>query len=148
RFLATGSMLGEATSEAFRLRWGPRVIPIYHTTEAGAVSCDRKGLAPETVGKPLEGVEVRLEEPGDNGACPIWVRSPAVARQAVGSLNPPQDKGPGPAKKAHIGTVDPEGWLRTGDIGKLDRTGRLTLEGREDDLVKVDGKRVALGEVE
>jgi acyl-coenzyme A synthetase/AMP-(fatty) acid ligase len=47
-----------------------------------------------------------------------------------------------------IGGIDAEGFLRTGDLGKVDRTGRLTLFGREDDLVKVEGKRVALGEVE
>jgi long-chain acyl-CoA synthetase len=147
RFLATGSVLGEATSEAFRLRWGPRVIPLYHTTEAGAISCDRKGLAPETVGKPLEGVEVRLEEtaPGGAAAAPIWVRSGAVARGAVSSLAPSAS---GQARKIPVGAVDADGWLRTGDTGRLDKTGRLTLEGREDDLVKVDGKRVALGEVE
>ena len=38
--------------------------------------------------------------------------------------------------------------LRTGDTGWLDKSGRLFLGGREDHLVKVDGKRVALGEVE
>src|SRR5262249_44831371 len=44
--------------------------------------------------------------------------------------------------------VDANGWYRTGDLGKLDKSGRLMLVGREDDVVKVDGKRVALGEVE
>jgi acyl-coenzyme A synthetase/AMP-(fatty) acid ligase len=38
--------------------------------------------------------------------------------------------------------------LRTGDLGKMDKSGRLQLTGREDDVVKIDGKRVALGEVE
>ena len=47
-----------------------------------------------------------------------------------------------------IGATTRRGWLRTGDLGKLDKTGRLYLTGREDDVVKVDGKRVALGEVE
>ena len=47
-----------------------------------------------------------------------------------------------------VGGRDKDGWFRTGDLGKLDRSGRLSLAGREDDLVKVDGKRVALGEVE
>ncbi|MCS6913473.1 MAG: acyl--CoA ligase [Myxococcota bacterium] len=147
RFLATGQTLGEATSEAFRLRWGPRIISFYHTTEAGAVCCDRKGLAPDTVGKPLEGVEVRLEEPLGDGASPIWVRSRAVATRWVGSWSSvAAERAPG--KKVPIGSVDAEGWLRTGDTGRLDKTGRITLLGREDDLVKVDGKRVALGEVE
>src|SRR5258705_8822912 len=47
-----------------------------------------------------------------------------------------------------IGAIDKTGWLRTGDLGRIDKNGRLQLTGREDDLVKVDGKRVALGEVE
>src|SRR5690606_27922980 len=40
------------------------------------------------------------------------------------------------------------GWLLTGDLGRLDKSGRLHLTRREDDVVKVDDKRVALGEVE
>ena len=36
RFLATGAMVHESIAEAFRERWGPRIIPMYHTTEAGA----------------------------------------------------------------------------------------------------------------
>ena len=47
-----------------------------------------------------------------------------------------------------IGAIDKGGWLRTGDLGKFDKNGRLMITGREDDVVKVDGKRVALGEVE
>ena len=47
-----------------------------------------------------------------------------------------------------IGAIDKSGFLRTGDLGKLDKNGRLQLTGREDDVVKVDGERVALGEVE
>ena len=47
-----------------------------------------------------------------------------------------------------LGAIDKGGWLRTGDLGKLDKTARLQITGREDDVVKVDGKRVALGEVE
>ena len=47
-----------------------------------------------------------------------------------------------------IGQTDADGWYRTGDIGKMDRAGRISLNGREDDIVKIEGKRVALGEVE
>ncbi|MFO0575450.1 MAG: class I adenylate-forming enzyme family protein [Polyangia bacterium] len=165
RFIASGSLLTKATAESFRERWGVRLLPMYHTTEAGPISVDRKGLEPETVGKPLPGVDLRMGPADDEGKAPIWVRCGGVSRHAVGpfasmleSQKAPADKKGKPdgktdgkaAKKTAvpIGAIDAEGFLRTGDQGRVDKTGRLTLIGREDDLVKVEGKRVALGEVE
>ena len=58
------------------------------------------------------------------------------------------DRAAAAAKRSPVGGVDDKGWLRTGDLGHFDKAGRLYLTGREDHLVKVDGKRVALGEVE
>ncbi|HNF98650.1 MAG TPA: class I adenylate-forming enzyme family protein [Pseudomonadota bacterium] len=152
RFLATGAQLPEAIADSFRERWGIRVLPIYHTTEGGAISLDRKGLAPETVGKPIPGVELRMGTGDDDGRAPIWIRSKAVALHSVGPMShirPGEARSKkGEARAVPIGGIDAEGCLRTGDRGKIDRTNRLTLLGREDDLVKVEGKRVALGEVE
>src|SRR5205814_744830 len=76
---------------------------------------------------------------GDEGA--IWVRGKSIARSVI------------PAPRARngevpVGSVDDKGRLRTGDVGHVDKTGRIYLSGREDQLVKVDGKRVALGEVQ
>jgi acyl-coenzyme A synthetase/AMP-(fatty) acid ligase len=77
------------------------------------------------------------------------VRSKAVAPRFIGGDGPgamelrANGKGEVP-----IGGVDGSGFYRTGDLGRLDKTGRLSLAGREDDVVKVDGKRIALGEVE
>lgn len=174
RFLATGAPLSTATADAFRERWGVRIIPMYHTTEAGAISCDRRGLTPETVGKTLPGVELRLGPADEQGRSAIWVRTASAAQQSVSTLGngaaaaagktPPASKAT-PAKAAKkttgkaaaaaaaaaivpIGGFDDDGYLRTGDLGIVDKQGRLTLAGREDDLVKVEGKRVALGEVE
>jgi long-chain acyl-CoA synthetase len=173
RFLATGAPLSTATAEAFRERWGVRIIPMYHTTEAGAISCDRKGLAPETVGKTLPGVDLRLGPADAEGRSPIWVRTASAAQRSVSTLStgsasaqpkaskaattadaPAKTSKKGATKAAAasanvpIGGFDAEGYLRTGDLGSVDKQGRLTLLGREDDLVKVEGKRVALGEVE
>lgn len=152
RFLATGAQLPAAVAESFRERWGIRVLPLYHTTEAGVVSLDRKGLAPETVGKPISGVELRMGTPDAVGRSPIWIRSQAVALHSVGPMShikPGDSRTKKPEVRAvPIGGIDADGFLRTGDLGKIDRTNRLTLLGREDDLVKVEGKRVALGEVE
>jgi acyl-CoA synthetase (AMP-forming)/AMP-acid ligase II len=145
RYLSGGSHLPEATAEAFKNRWGVRILPVYHTTEASLIAMDKKGGATDTVGKVVDGVEVKLgdalEKGSDKGA-PLWVRSKAVAKHAVGS---PQRRRDG---ETPVGSCDKDGWLRTGDTANMDKAGRIFLVGREDQLVKVDGKRVALGEVE
>jgi long-chain acyl-CoA synthetase len=143
RYLSGGSALPEATAESFKDRWGIRITPVYHTTEASMIACDRKGGLANTVGKAIEGVEVRMGEvKGEGPSAPLWVRSKAIARQSIGTPQRARDG------EVVVGAVDGHGWLRTGDIGVVDKVGRIFLSGREDQLVKVDGKRVALGEVE
>ncbi|HEX6836351.1 MAG TPA: class I adenylate-forming enzyme family protein, partial [Polyangia bacterium] len=146
RYLSAGSPLSEATADAFKDRWGIRIVPLYHTTETSTIASDKKEPRPGSVGKVVEGVEVRVGDGSNkNGAAeadgPIWVKSKAVARKSM-----PQTRGRGDS--VPVGGVDDKGWLRTGDVGHFDKTGRIYLTGREDQLVKVDGKRVALGEVQ
>ena len=101
------------------------------------------------MGKPLADVEVRLgtpgkrqEAPGPEAPGPVWIRSPNTARMFVPALDVALRPGDFP-----IGRGDEEGWFRTGNLAYLDQSGRLILKGREDNVVKIDGKRVALGEV-
>jgi long-chain acyl-CoA synthetase len=149
RYLAAGGRLEESVAESFRERYGVRLMNAYHTTETGAVAIDLQAKNPESVGKVLDGMEVRLSNT-DGGKLPsgergvIWVRGPSVAERAIGPYAIP----PPPSGRVQIGGRDGDGWFRTGDLGRVDKSGRLYLDGREDDLVKVDGKRVALGEVE
>jgi long-chain acyl-CoA synthetase len=106
----------------------------YGLTEASPVVA---GTTPEhfkigTVGLPLKGVEVRI---GDNGE--VLVRGPNVMK---GYLNKPEET----AK-----VIDSEGWLHTGDQGKLDEKGYLTITGRIKELIVTSyGKNVAPAPVE
>jgi long-chain acyl-CoA synthetase len=149
RYLAAGGRLDESVAEAFRERYGVRLMSAYHTTETGAVAIDLLAKTPESVGKVLEGMEVRLTN-ADGGKLPagergvVWVRGPSVVERSIGPYQVPPSK----SGRVAIGSRDGDGWFRTGDLAKMDKGGRLYLDGREDDLVKVDGKRVALGEVE
>jgi acyl-CoA synthetase (AMP-forming)/AMP-acid ligase II len=147
RFVSSGSALPEGVADAFYQRYGVRVLSCYHSTEAGPVAIDRTGRAPATVGKPFAGVELRVATPdgsdlatGTSG--PVWLRSGGVARTSVPRCGAIRSSG------VAVGKFSGDGWFRTGDLGFLDRSGRLILTGREDDLVKVEGRRVALGEVE
>jgi len=147
RYLSGGAVLSESVAESFKDRYGIKLIPAYHTTETGLVACDKKPATDGSIsaGKPIDGVEVRI---GDGKAKDaqgrVWVRSKSVASRAVGA----SAKLVGKTSGTPVGAADDKGWFRTGDLGRLDKAGRLHLAGREDQLVKVDGKRVALGEVE
>lgn len=148
RYLSSGSSLPSAIADGFHQRFGIRPLSLYHSTQAGPLAVDRSGKESGTVGRSFDGVELRVAAPsGDKLAAgvtgPIWARSKVLSMLSVPKIRlPARDDG------VPIGSVDEDGWFRTGDLGQLDRAGKLTLTGREDDLVKVDGKRLALGEVE
>jgi O-succinylbenzoic acid--CoA ligase len=72
-------------------------------------------------GRPLDGVELRIGPAGE-----ILVRGPMVA----------------------AGELSSDGWLHTGDLGRLDEQGRLHVEGRLKELIVTGGENVAPLEVE
>lgn len=149
RFLAAGSRLEESVAEQFREKYGVRLMSAYHTTECGAIAIEATGKTPSSVGKVIDGVEVRTTAPDGSKIAAtqrgvIWVRSDAVSPKSIGPYEIP----PSRSGRVLVGQRDDKGWFRTGDMGYFDKQSRLYLDGREDDLVKVDGKRVALSEVE
>ena len=151
RFLSGGSRLDPDIADSFSGKYNVKIISCYHTTEAGVVALDLPARTPKSVGKPIPSVEVRItdnqgETRATNKEGLIWVRGESLAPKSIGPFK--DIEVPIQGKLVGIGQLDDDQWLRTGDLGKLDRNGRLFLSGREDDVVKVEGKRVALGEVE
>ncbi len=154
RFLAAGSRIEQAVADEFHALYGVRIMSCYHSTEAATVSLDDTGKHPTTIGKVVAGMEARVTGPdgkalaaGKDGL--LWVRGKTLSPRAIG---PYDGDAPTPGTRASgmvtIGGIDKQGWLRTGDLARIDKNSRLQLTGREDDVVKIDGKRVALGEVE
>jgi long-chain acyl-CoA synthetase len=101
-------------------------LAVSHLTVPGS---DQTG----TVGPPYEGVEARIDaETGE-----IQMRSPAVMQGYYKE----------PAQTRDTFTAD--GWLRTGDKGRIDPQGNLHITGRVKDLFKTSkGKYVAPAPIE
>ena len=83
---------------------------------------------PGTVGPPLEGVELRIAEDGE-----ILVRGATLASGYVASDAP---------------LLTEDGWLPTGDLGRLDADGDLWVTGRRIDRIVSGGVTVDAAEVE
>jgi acyl-CoA synthetase (AMP-forming)/AMP-acid ligase II len=77
------------------------------------------------------GKDLAVDEVGE-----VWVRGPQVMK---GYLNQPE---------ATARTVDTEGWLHTGDIGRMDADGNLFIVDRLKELIKYKGFQVAPAELE
>jgi acyl-coenzyme A synthetase/AMP-(fatty) acid ligase len=148
RCISSGEPLTPAVAQAFHERFKVPLLSCYQSMESGPVAIDLEGRNPTTVGLPFAGVEIRVADRQGtampaSAQGPVWVRSVGVSSTFVPSVRLRMHGSEVPIGRGHS-----DGWFRTGDVGSLDRNGRLTLCGREDDLVKVDGRRVALGEVE
>ena len=144
RLALTGAAkMPEEAMRRLQQRFGLQIAEGYGLTEASPVVTSSAGMPVKigSVGKVLEGVEVRLvDENGDDAlqgdSGEIWVKGPNVF---MGYLNEPD-------QTARVLTKD--GWLRTGDIATVDDEGYLYLVDRAKDLIIVSGFNVFPNEVE
>lgn len=123
--------VGGAYSDPGTLRFfhglGIPVANGYGLTEAGtAITLDRLDPPrPGTVGRPLPEVELRIVDPGPDGVGEVAVRSAMVMR---GYLDDPE----------LTAETLVEGWLMTGDLGRLDGE-HLVLKGRRKNMIVTEG---------
>lgn len=118
--------VADAVSQRSGIRW----LTAYGTTELPVIACNPLDAARiDTVGTPVRGVDVRIDEDGE-----IQVRSDSVM---AGYLPTDATRG-----------AFCDGWYRTGDIGHLDDDGYLHITDRSKEMVKVRGFQVAPAEVE
>jgi long-subunit acyl-CoA synthetase (AMP-forming) len=99
----------------------------------GAGTCNRPGeVKIGTVGPAAPGVEIKLAEDGE-----VLIRSDVVMK---GYRNQPE-------KTAE--TIDPDGWLSTGDIGEIDDEGFLKIVDRKKELIiNAAGKNMSPANIE
>ena len=91
---------------------------------------------PGSVGRPSSSTDVRIANPDERGVGEVQFRGPSVIH---GYWNDPA---------ATAAAIDPEGWLSTGDLGRLDECGDLFLVDRKKEMIIRGGYNVYPREVE
>jgi long-chain acyl-CoA synthetase len=134
---SAGTALPRPSFEAFGERFGILVRQLYGSTETGIISAnmsDDPVATFESVGAPLGEVEIAIVDDegeslpvGELGE--VTVRSPA-ATNGYAEMDEPNRQ------------AFREGWYFTGDLGRLDGDGMLSLAGRKKLLIEIGGYKV------
>src|SRR5579863_5591828 len=126
--LITGGAFMEPSTMQFFYDLGIPVVNGYGLTEAGTALTlnDLKPFRADTVGKPLPGVDVRILNPNDEGVGEVVAHSKTIMSHY---LDDPE---------LTLETIV-EGWLLTGDLGRLDGKGHLQLFGRKKNMIVTEG---------
>ena len=113
---------GTEFTQAYGMTEGGPISLLGHADHIRALDGEPQLLA--SVGRPLKGVELRLDDVTDDGVGEVLARAGQIFQ-------------PGP-----------DGWLHTGDLGRLDDEGFLFLQGRRGDTIIRGGENVYPLEIE
>ena len=138
RAIFTGGAFSDPAMVQFFYDLGIQVGNGYGLTEAGTALTlnDFAPFRADTVGRPLPGVELRIDRPDAEGIGQVVVRGRTVMSHYLDD----------PELTAET-IVD--GWLQTGDLGRIDAMGHLQLFGRmKNMIVTEEGKNVYPEDIE
>ena len=142
--MVAGSSCPVPLHEGFRAAFGIALLDSYGSTETGGAittNLPEGPYVPGSCGLPVPGLELRLTDPRTGAEVPegaegeIRVSSPALMRGYH-------------RREEATAEVLADGWYRTGDIGRLDENGYLTITGRVKELIIRGGENIHPGEIE
>ena len=144
--LGGGMAVQRPVAERWKALTGCCITQGWGLTECSPVVCCNPLVGPDrdfngSIGVPLPSSEVSIRDDagadvGTEMSGEICVRGPQVMR---GYWNQPAETD---------NVMLPDGWLRTGDIGRIDRRGFVFIEDRKKDMIVVSGFKVFPNEVE
>ncbi|NLW89082.1 MAG: AMP-binding protein [Clostridiaceae bacterium] len=118
---------------------GVHILQGYGLTETSPVvaGCNSRVFVPGTVGHPLSGITIAIDNETDGAEGEILVQGPVVMAGYY------EDD------EATAAAIDKDGWFHTGDVGRVDEHGCLTITGRLKSMIVLkSGKKVFPEEIE
>jgi acyl-CoA synthetase len=123
---------------------GTTLVPVFGQTETLVCSIarleDDLAVMSSTDGRAVDGVEIRIATDGvelpSGEIGEVQVRGPGVM---LGYLDDPE---------LTARTIDPDGWLHTSDLGRMDERGYIRITGRVKDIIIRGGLNISALEVE
>ncbi len=145
-----GTQVQRTVAERWKETTGKSILEAYGLTEASPGVCGNLPNAPwdGSVGYPLPSTIVSIRGEGfkDLGTC----ANPEEIPEHTGEicLKGPQVMAGYWEKPEETANVMVDGWLRTGDVGYMDATGKVFITDRKKDLIIVNGLNVYPNEIE
>jgi len=133
--VSTAMKLNDEIAGAFAKKFGFELVEAYGIIEVGlpciSVGVNRRGC----LGRVVPGYEVCIREPDRDGVGVIHIRGKGLFDAYVSPWAGRDD-------------VMKDGWFNTGDVGRLDKEGNLTILSREKSVINFAGMKVFPDEVE
>lgn len=128
-------------------RYGVGINNTYGMTECSPVVCatvpdDPVELQTTTVGPPLPQVELDIVEPGGTEPLPLGVEGELRTRSAMVM------KGYWGNPEATAEAIGPDGFIRSGDLARIDENGYVSITGRAKEVIIRGGENIYPAEIE
>ncbi len=145
--MAGGALVSPELVARVRETFGVPIQIIYGQTESSPVITaawleDADADLSETIGQPLPHLEVAILDPTSGAVCPCDAQGEICVRGY--SLMAGYNDNP----EATAAAIDAEGWLHTGDLGRMDARGYVRITGRVKDMIIRGGENIYPAEIE
>lgn len=147
RIMSGGSMVPPELCRRARAVFGAPIQIVYGQTETSPVLTqtwyeDTEEDLTQTIGQPSAHTEISIRHPATNAVLPIGEQGEICARAYSVML------GYNDNPEATAKTIDAEGWLHTGDLGRMDARGYLKITGRVKEMIIRGGENLFPAEIE
>ena len=147
RVFSGGAMVAPELVRKSEAVLGTVIQIVYGQTESSPVitatwSNDDMTDLTETIGQPLPHIDVSIRDPQSNAVLPLGEQGEICCRGYLVM------KGYNDNPEATASAIDAQGWLHTGDLGRMDARGFVKITGRVKEMIIRGGENLFPAEIE